>query len=241
LVILLYDRADPLSRDPGEHPMPNRVVTALAATAVLLATTAAPATASTLPVTYQGGAGQVITVIADSPTATTAVLTAWERHGSKWRAVHGPVTANVGSQGIGQASETTSKTPAGVWTLTEAFGIQANDGTRLPYRQVGTSDWWVSDTTSPLYNTYYHCDPGTCPFNEGAGEDLGKAGMVYNHAVVIDYNRQPVVPGAGSAFFLHVSAGKPTAGCVSIPADDLKAVMAWLDPAQHPVIDIAVQ
>jgi len=51
----------------------------------------------------------------------------------------------------------------------------------------------------------------------------------------------PVVPGAGSAFFMHVSAGKPTAGCVSIPADDLKAVMAWLDPAQHPVIDIAVK
>jgi L,D-peptidoglycan transpeptidase YkuD (ErfK/YbiS/YcfS/YnhG family) len=225
--------------------MPNRVVMATAASALLLTITAAPATAaSSLPVPYWGHASQVITVIADSPTATTATFTAWQRTGGPWdhwKAVRGPITANVGSDGIGQASETTSKTPAGTWTLTEAFGIQANDGTRLPYRQVGTADWWVSDVKSPLYNTYYHCVPGTCPFNEGAGEDLGEAGPVYNHAVVIDYNRNPIVPGAGSAFFLHISSGKPTAGCVSIPAEDLKAVMAWLDPAQQPVIDIAVR
>jgi len=222
--------------------MHNRVVLATAATAMAL--TAGPANATPLPVPYNGDATQVITVVADSPTATTATFTAWQRTGllwDQWKAVRGPITANVGSDGIGQASETVSKTPAGVWTLTEAFGRQANDGTRLPYRQVGDSDWWVSDVHSPLYNTYYHCDAGTCPFNEGAGEDLGKAGPVYDHAVVIDYNRAPVVPGAGSAFFLHISAGRPTAGCVSIPADDLRAVMAWLDPTQRPVIDIAVQ
>lgn len=194
-----------------------------------------------LPLPYVGDAGQVVTVVADGPDATVATLTAWQRAGAGWRAVVGPVSAFVGSQGIGQASETTSHTPAGVWTLTEGFGNLANDGTRLPYRQVDTSDWWVSDVNSPLYNTHYRCAPGSCPFNEAAGEDLGKAGHVYDHAVVIDYNRKPVVPGAGSAFFLHVSGGKPTAGCVSIPAPDLQTVMAWLDPAQHPVIDIGVR
>jgi L,D-peptidoglycan transpeptidase YkuD (ErfK/YbiS/YcfS/YnhG family) len=243
-MIMSYDRADPLVHDYGVHPMPYRVVTATAAATVMLLTmTAGPANATALPVPYHGGARQVITVVASSPTATTATFTAWQRTGllwDQWTPVRGPITANVGSDGIGQASETTSKTPAGVWTLTEAFGRQANDGTRLPYRQVGNSDWWVSDTKSPLYNTYYHCEPGACPFNEAAGEDLGKAGPVYDHAVVIDYNRSPAVPGAGSAFFLHISAGKPTAGCVSIPADDLKAVMSWLDPSQNPVIDIAV-
>lgn len=57
---------------------------------------------------------------------------------------------------------------------------------------------------------------------------------------MIDYNRNPVVPGAGSAFFLHVSAGRPTAGCVAIPGADLDAVMRWLDPAARPVITIGV-
>ncbi|MFD9894517.1 L,D-transpeptidase [Amycolatopsis sp. NPDC059027] len=199
------------------------------------------AAADTTPLSSSyGTADQVVTVVGASPSATTAKLSAWQRVDGRWVRVLGPVTANVGTDGIGQASESTSHTPAGVWTLTEAFGIQPNNGTRLPYRQVTTSDWWVSDVKSPYYNTYYQCAPGTCPFNEAAGEDLGKAGPVYNHATVIDYNRNPAVPGNGSAFFLHVSSGRPTAGCVSIPGNDLDAVMRWLDPAQHPVIDIKV-
>jgi L,D-peptidoglycan transpeptidase YkuD (ErfK/YbiS/YcfS/YnhG family) len=148
------------------------------------------------------------------------------------------VAAFVGKDGIGQASETTSRTPAGTWPLSEAFGISAA-ATRLPYRRVTASDWWVSDVRSPYSNTHYSCAPGTCPFDERAGENLGRAGRVYDHAVVIDYNRHPVVPGAGSAFFLHIASGRPTAGCVAIPAADLDAVLRWLDPARHPVIDIS--
>lgn len=193
-----------------------------------------------LPLPYLGNAGQVITVVANRANATTAMLIAWQHSSSGWHRAIGPVTAFVGSQGIGTASESSTRTPAGVWTLTEAFGIQPNNGTRLPYRQVSESDWWVSDVKSPYYNKYLHCRPGACPFNEGAGENLGQAGHVYDHAVVIDYNRNPIKPGAGSAFFLHISGGKPTAGCVAIPETTLNAVMRWLDPKQKPVIDIGV-
>jgi L,D-peptidoglycan transpeptidase YkuD (ErfK/YbiS/YcfS/YnhG family) len=198
-------------------------------------------TVATAPAPVPRGAGQVITVVADSPSATTATLTAWLRDGAGLVKAFGPVAAYVGQAGIGQASEATSHTPAGVWPLTEAFGIRPAGHTRLPYRQVTTSDWWVSDAGSPHYNTHFSCAPGTCPFDEGAGENLGKAGPVYDHAVVIDYNRSPVVPGAGSAFFLHAGDGRPTAGCVSLPAADLDAVLRWLDPARHPVIDISVR
>ncbi|HWD02774.1 MAG TPA: L,D-transpeptidase family protein [Amycolatopsis sp.] len=200
----------------------------------------APAAGPTPPPPYAGPARQLVTVTASSSTATTATLTAWSRRGDGWVRALGPFPAFVGSQGIGQASETSSHTPAGVWPLTEAFGSRPNNGTRLPYRQVTDSDWWVSDVESPLYNTHYSCAPGTCPFDESAGENLGKAGPVYDHATVIDYNRRPVVAGRGSAFFLHVSSGRPTAGCVAIPGPDLDAVMRWLDPAGHPVIDIGV-
>jgi L,D-peptidoglycan transpeptidase YkuD (ErfK/YbiS/YcfS/YnhG family) len=40
---------------------------------------------------------------------------------------------------------------------------------------------------------------------------------VSSEHAVIDYNRSPAVPGKGSAFFLHVSTGKPTTGCVFLP------------------------
>ena len=209
-------------------------VTLAAATLLTSDVTAAAAA----PPSFPEGAGQVVRVVADRPGATTATLTTWERSGTGWVRVGGAVAAFVGKDGIGQASETTSRTPAGTWPLTEAFGLAAAV-TRLPYRRVSTSDWWVSDVRSPHYNTHYSCAPGTCPFDERAGENLGRAGHVYDHAVVIDYNRQPVVPGAGSAFFLHITGGRPTAGCVAIPAADLDAILRWLDPARHPVIEIS--
>jgi L,D-peptidoglycan transpeptidase YkuD (ErfK/YbiS/YcfS/YnhG family) len=186
-----------------------------------------------------GASTQVVTVVAPSARSTTAKLTAWQLGPSGWAAVLGPVPARVGSAGIGAASESTTRTPAGAFTLTEAFGRAGNPGAALPYRVVDGQDWWVSDVDSPLYNQHARCAPGTCPFNEGAGENLSSAGAVYDHAVVIDYNRAGV-PGAGSAFFLHVSNGAPTAGCVAIDGGSLTEVLRWLDPGARPLIAIGV-
>jgi L,D-peptidoglycan transpeptidase YkuD (ErfK/YbiS/YcfS/YnhG family) len=46
--------------------------------------------------------------------------------------------------------------------------------------------------------------------------------------------------GAGSAFFLHVTDGAPTAGCVAIPASRLVPLMRWLTPGTHPRILIGL-
>jgi L,D-peptidoglycan transpeptidase YkuD (ErfK/YbiS/YcfS/YnhG family) len=58
---------------------------------------------------------------------------------------------------------------------------------------------------------------------------------------VIAYNRHPIVPGKGSAIFLHVSSGQPTAGCVSIPVADLLRVLRALRPSLRPLIDISTR
>jgi L,D-peptidoglycan transpeptidase YkuD (ErfK/YbiS/YcfS/YnhG family) len=186
-----------------------------------------------------GSSSQVVTVVAASAGATTAKLTAWQRGADGWTPVLGPVTARVGKAGVGRASESTTRTPAGTFTLTEAFGRAGNPGTALPYRVVDGDDWWVSDVNSPRYNRYAQCSPGTCDFNEAAGENLYAAGPVYAHAVVIDYNRGGT-PGAGSAYFLHVTNGAPTAGCVAIEAGSLVTLMRWLDPGARPLISIGV-
>ncbi|MGW0246760.1 L,D-transpeptidase family protein [Nocardia goodfellowii] len=209
--------------------------------AAALALSSTPAHAAPLPVPYDGPAGQVVTVVAPAESSTTAVLEAWNRQGAGWIRVLGPFPAFVGAEGVGEAREGVARTPAGVWGLTHAFGNRPDNGTRLPYRQVTPWDWWVGDSRSPLYNMPFLCPPGLCPFDQGASERLGAVGTAYDHAVVMDYNRRPAVPGKGSAFFLHVSTGSPTAGCVAIAAADLDAVMRWLDPAEHPVIAIAAQ
>jgi L,D-peptidoglycan transpeptidase YkuD (ErfK/YbiS/YcfS/YnhG family) len=186
-----------------------------------------------------GSSKQVVTVVAASSRSTTAKLTAWELRPTGWTAVLGPLTARVGKAGVGRASESSTRTPAGTFTLTEAFGRAGDPGTALPYRVVDGDDWWVSDVTSPLYNRYAQCLPRTCPFDEAVGENLFATGPVYDQAVVIDYNRGRT-PGAGSGFFLHITNGAPTAGCVAIGAGSLVTLMRWLVPGARPLISIGV-
>jgi L,D-peptidoglycan transpeptidase YkuD (ErfK/YbiS/YcfS/YnhG family) len=222
---------------------PRRAVVtrAVAAAAVVCAVIAGAALITGSPAGAAASPVQVITVRAAAASSTTAVLEAWQRTAAgSYKRVYGPVTAHIGAQGIGAASETTSRTPAGQFTLTEAFGIAANPGTTLPYRKVDGSDWWVSDVRSRLYNTHQRCAPAHCPFNERVSERLAAAGPVYASAAVIDYNRRPVVAGAGSAFFLHVTNGRPTAGCVAVPAANLVWLLRWLRPANHPIISMGV-
>ena len=55
---------------------------------------------------------------------------------------------------------------------------------------------------------------------------------LYDLVVVIGYNTDPVVPGRGSAIFLHVAREDfaPTAGCVAIPREPLARLLGLLGP-----------
>ena len=201
-----------------------------------------PRSGRALPLAFStGSATKVITVVASSTHSTTATLQAWNRApGGGWLPSDGAVYAHVGSAGLTTTpSEGMSATPIGSFGLTQAFGRAANPGTRLPYFVAGPQDWWVSDVSSRFYNTHQICSTA-CPFDTAAGENLYQAGYVYTYAVVIDYNRFPAQAGAGSAFFLHVTDGGPTAGCVSIPQATLVSLLSWLDPSAHPRILIGV-
>jgi L,D-peptidoglycan transpeptidase YkuD (ErfK/YbiS/YcfS/YnhG family) len=183
----------------------------------------------------------VITVVASSTGSTTAVLQAWNKApGGGWLRYGSAVTAHVGAEGLTtQPSESKSATPIGSFTLTQAFGALGNPGTSLPYFSTGPSDWWISQSGS-LYNTHQRCSVG-CPFTQGnPNEHLRAITPQYNYAVVIDYNRFPVHQGAGSAFFLHVTDGSATAGCVAISQATLVMIMRWLTPSAHPRILIGI-
>lgn len=180
--------------------------------------------------------GQVITVEAASGHSRVAVLRTWQLERGRYEQVFPAVAAFVGIDGVGPTREGLGRTPNGVFTLTQAFGNEPNNGTRLPYFRAGPDDWWDENPASPAYNRHVRdaVSPG------GDSENLYYAGVAYAHAVVINYNTDPVVTGAGSGFFLHVSFGAPTEGCVAIPAARLNQIMRWLNPDRHPVISIAV-
>ncbi|MBB5918505.1 L,D-peptidoglycan transpeptidase YkuD (ErfK/YbiS/YcfS/YnhG family) [Nocardia transvalensis] len=180
---------------------------------------------------------QVVWVTAPAG-ADHGTLELWQRpDGADWERTLA-VPAWVGAEGIStRAREGASYTPEGIFPLSEGFGrlpVPAN----LPYLQVDSSNtwWWVSDPGSPLYNQKYRCAEPTCPFDTTAAENLARTAPQYDYALVIDYNRTPTIPGDGSAFFLHVSANEPTAGCVAVDPNTMHTLLTTLHPARHPVI-----
>jgi L,D-peptidoglycan transpeptidase YkuD (ErfK/YbiS/YcfS/YnhG family) len=178
--------------------------------------------------------------------STSATLQTWTKSGGGWRKVGPAVHAYLGSDGLTNTmSEFVSATPTGSYTLTQAFGRNADPGTALPYFRTTPADWWISQASS-VYNTHQRCTSGTdgngCGYR-APSEHLYYETPYYNYAVVIDYNTRnagPVRPNAGSAVFLHVTVGQPTQGCVSIAEDQLLRIMRWLQPSAHPRILIGV-
>jgi L,D-peptidoglycan transpeptidase YkuD (ErfK/YbiS/YcfS/YnhG family) len=53
--------------------------------------------------------------------------------------------------------------------------------------------------------------------------------------VVVGYNMEPVVPGAGSAIFLHIATPgfAPTAGCVAVEREILLGLLPLLGPGSE--------
>ena len=182
-----------------------------------------------------GDADQVIVVTANDYGQTTATLSAYERVGTEWQLAFGPWDANIGSHGFAPPNTKTEgdgRTPSGTFGFDFFFGVQPDPGVQFPYREItDTSIVWDDDPTSPQYNEWVDTrieDAGLSP------ESMDKV-PAYSYGAVIAYN-DARAPGLGSAIFLHVSTGASTAGCVSIPADDLVALLRWLDPSKQPRI-----
>jgi L,D-peptidoglycan transpeptidase YkuD (ErfK/YbiS/YcfS/YnhG family) len=185
-----------------------------------------------------GPAAQAVVVNAPRYGSTTATLTAYQREAGSWRTAFGPWPANVGTRGVAppeEKREGDGRTPSGVYGFDFFFGVAADPGVQFPFRRVSRSIVWDDDPASPRYNTWVDLA------QQSAGNEPEPMYVTpaYDYGAVIAYNTART-PGLGSAIFLHVSNGGPTAGCVSLPADRLVQVLRWLDPAQNPRIVIGV-
>jgi L,D-peptidoglycan transpeptidase YkuD (ErfK/YbiS/YcfS/YnhG family) len=205
----------------------------------LAAILAAGTLACAAPAPHLGNAAQAVTVAA-APGATTAHLELWQRSGTCWRPVAGPWRARVGRGGVSaDKHEGDGATPAGVFPLGNVvYGLDPNPGVHLRYVRLRCGDWWDEDPGSPTYNRLRRLPCGARPPFGGASEALWRARVAYRELVVVRYNVDPVVPGRGSAIFLHDDLGHPTSGCVSLPRPRLLRLLRWLRAADHPRIAI---
>jgi len=119
--------------------------------------------------------------------------------------------------------------PAGTFPLLRSFyrpDRLASPRTALPLAALRPNDGWVDASADPNYNKAV-----TLPYPASA-EALWRDDGLYDAIVVIGYNTDPVVPGKGSAIFLHVAAPdySGTEGCVAIARETLISLLGLLGP-----------
>ena len=99
----------------------------------------------------------------------------------------------------------------------------------LPVSALSPSDGWCDAPNDAAYNQAV-----SLPYPASA-ETLCRADSVYDLIVVLGHNDSPVVPGCGSAIFLHVAQPDfaPTEGCVAVAKADLLEVLNDCDQASQ--------
>ena len=179
---------------------------------------------------------QAIQVSVDARRKTHAHVTLWAFDHSTWHKIFPTVNAMIGRSGlapVGQKKEGDGRTPAGIYDLTTAFGNASIIKTGMNYRQATANDFWVDDVNSSQYNQWVTGKPQANSY-----EELKRKDRLYDLALVINYNADPIVPGAGSAIFMHIwrRYDHPTAGCVALSERHLRKILRHLDQSHHPVI-----
>lgn len=200
---------------------------------------------------------QVIVGIAEDWNSSHVTLSLFEKNSSgQWQldgqAWKGRLGKNGLAWGLGLHPKPTQglikkegdrRAPAGIFQLGSAFGY-AKSITKKPsqsYRHITTRDLWVEDSSSPYYNSHLVIphQPKT-EFEKDA--QMKQGDFAHSLKLFIAHNAptsaKRATPKAGSAIFFHIWRGggsKPTAGCTTMSQDQLKHLIAKVDPAKSPV------
>lgn len=136
----------------------------------------------------------------------------------------------LGRAGIsGRKREGDGATPAGRLALLAVLyrpDRLRRPATRLPASPLSPASGWCDDPDSRSYNRAVRL-----PFR-GRHERLWREDHLYDIVVVLDFNLARPKPGAGSAIFLHLAAPdfSPTEGCVAVPLEAMRRILARAQP-----------
>lgn len=132
-------------------------------------------------------------------------------------------SARVGKNGITSSKrEGDGKTPTGIYSFGQAFGVAGNPGTSRGWLQVNNNHYWVDDVNSSYYNRLVDASQTGIQWN--SAEHLVSYTTAYKYAIAVNYNAA-CTPGAGSAIFLHCSTGGSTAGCISVSQSNMIQIL----------------
>lgn len=138
------------------------------------------------------------------------------------------VRCALGKTGVTPAEakrEGDGASPIGVWPMRQVLWRPdriAAPATGLPVVELIPQAGWCDDPADPFYNR-----PILLPY-AASHEKLWREDHLYDLIVELGYNDAPVIPGNGSAIFLHIAREDyaPTEGCIACALPDLLALLA---------------
>lgn len=163
---------------------------------------------------------QAITVIGNG--GSYANLTLHTKQNGIWTETLS-CSARVGKNGITSSKrEGDGKTPTGIYSFGQAFGVAGNPGTSRGWLQVNNNHYWVDDSNSQYYNKLVDASQTGIQWN--SAEHLIGYPTAYKYAIAVNYNTA-CTPSAGSAIFLHCRSSGSTAGCISVSQSNMVKIL----------------
>lgn len=195
---------------------------------------------------------QLVVVVSDDWSATTATLQKFEWQDDKWQKIDDAFPVNLGRKGMSWGLglhptqsgnykvEGDGTATAGIFNLTTTFGYLPEANTDMPYQPMSADHYCMDVNNSPLYNQIVDKnvvgEDTVKDSTEPMRRDIHKDGQtIYKKGIVINHNPDNI-SGKGSCIFAHLWFGPevPTAGCTSMEESKMDALLAWLKPEQNP-------
>ncbi|MFM8981576.1 MAG: L,D-transpeptidase [Spartobacteria bacterium] len=196
---------------------------------------------------------QCVVGIAADWNSSRVEVRVFEKKDGGWAQSAGPWSGRLGKNGLAGGlglhplpggvpgkREGDLRAPAGVFALGGAYGYapQIAKNPALPYRQITTRDLWVEDPASPDYNRHVLLDSAPATAWEKK-QQMKQGDPAHSLKLFIAHNPAPgAVPGAGSSIFFHIwraDGAKPSAGCTTLSGQNLRSLIASIDPAKNPL------
>jgi L,D-peptidoglycan transpeptidase YkuD (ErfK/YbiS/YcfS/YnhG family) len=211
---------EPTSQPSGKAGQDGTSGKTAASASPVTVTREIPGVGATLRSKIPANARQVVAVYGDSATSADSTIALFTKHGDTWKRER-TWSGHNGKRGwTTDHHEGDKKSPVGVFTLSDAGGVLADPGSKLPYHQ-------SSAFQAPHYWSKSHWHD-------------------FDLVIAIDYNRvkgtSPIDPtrpqgeSKGGSIWLHMDHGSGTSACVSQSKANMEYLLRTLDPADHPVI-----
>lgn len=140
----------------------------------------------------------------------------------------------VGRGGVGvKRGEGDGITPIGIWRITDVYARPDRVRFDGAVARIAPDLHWVDAPDAAAYN-----QPIRALRPDISAERMHRPDPLYDLVAVLNVNLAPIVPGRGSAIFLHAwrKPRHPTEGCVAFQKEDLLTILQGWTPRSRVVV-----